>query len=357
MKSIVITLLLFCVLSAQESKDRTIQLNNGDKISGTVVSENDSVIVLKTSFGEISVRTADIKPQSITLYLKDGSVITGDVIARDEKQFTLRSAFGVVSIDKEKIDRTSDAGVALPGSAQQAEFLYSQERLTDIFFDPTGFTLEKGSVYFSGLSWGVALSEDIDISSSYWRYFLTDMNIRPKFRLYRSGNVEAEDAFSVGFHLHSAGPTGKQRPVTNTVNEFVPQYNRFEYVQRLTWDDVGSTNDYFLWTELFAAYTHSIVKSNGQGRIAFHTGASLILHRVETMPRVWVGVENDITDKFKVIGQVYYDKFQPSYREDVQNIESKNPFNLDFGFVYAVSESFRLGIHYQPYIILFYFKF
>lgn len=350
-------LLFTALLSAQETIERTVQLNNGDKVSGSVVADNDSVIVLKTSFGEVSIRKTDIKPQTITLYLKDGSIVSGEILSRDDRQFSIKTSFGIVSIEKEKIDRTSEAGVTLPGSVQQKEFFYSRERLTDIFFDPTGFTLEKGSVYFSGLSWGVALSEDIDISSSYWRYFLTDMNIRPKFRIFKKGNLESEDALSVGFHFHSAGPTGKQRFRKTTISEYDWNTNSYHGIPQENWENVGSFNDYFIWTELFVAYTHSIVKPNGQGRLSFHTGASLILHRVETMPRYWVGIENDITDRFKIVGQVYYDQYQPSYREEVQSIEAKNPFNLDFGFVYAISESFRLGIHYQPYIILFYFKF
>jgi hypothetical protein len=357
MRSLVISMLFVFLLSAQESSERTIQLTNGDKISGSVVSENDSVIVLKTSFGVISLRQSDIKLPAITLFLKDGSIISGDVLSHNEQHFLLRTTFGVVTIENEKIERTSEAGAVIPGSAQQNEFLYSRERLTDIFFDPTGFTLEKGSVYFSGLSWGVALSEDIDISSSYWRYILTDMNIRPKFRIFKSGNVTSEDALSVGFHFHSAGPTGKMRFRAESGTEYDPVLGVNKTVKYSSWRDVGTADDYFIWTELFAAFTHSVVKPNGQGRLSFHTGASLILHRAETMPRFWAGMENDITDRFKIIGQIYYDRFQPSYRESVQSIEAKNPFNLDFGFVYAVSESFRLGIHYQPYILLFYFKF
>ncbi|MFZ4619291.1 MAG: hypothetical protein ACOYNS_01930 [Bacteroidota bacterium] len=357
MRVLVVLLIFAGMISAQESKEKIIQLNNGDKLTGTVLSENDSVIVISTSFGEIPVRKSDIKLQSITLYLKDGSIVSGEILSRNEHRFTLKTSFAVVTIEKEMVDRTSEAGTVIPGSAQQTEFLYSKEQLTDIFFDPTGYTLEKGSVYFSGLSWGVALSEDIDISSSYWRYFLTDMNIRPKFRIYKRGNVESEDALSVGFHLHTAGPTGKRRFQTESVPAYDPLTNTSNYVQVRSWQDIGKFDDYFIWTELFAGYTHSIVKPSGQGRLSFHTGASLILHRSVTMPRFWVGIENDITDRFKIIGQVYYDRYQPSYREEVQNIEAKNPFNLDFGFVYAVSESFRLGIHYQPYIILFYFKF
>ena len=33
------------------------------------------------------------------------------------------------------------------------------------------------------------------------------------------------------------------------------------------------------------------------------------------------------------------------------------PIHFDFGFMYAVNEHFRIGIHNQPYIVAFYWKF
>ena len=33
------------------------------------------------------------------------------------------------------------------------------------------------------------------------------------------------------------------------------------------------------------------------------------------------------------------------------------PIHFDFGFIYAVNEHFRIGIHNQPYILAFYWKF
>jgi hypothetical protein len=356
MKALLVVLCIVGAVFSQEKSDRTIQFKNGDKISGRVISDNDSSIVLQTSFGEVTIQKSEIKLQAVTIYLKDGSIVSGDIVSKDEQHFLLRTSFGVVTINKENIERTSESGSAIPGSAQKEEFLYSHERLTDVFFDPTGYTLEKGSVYFSGLSWGVALSENIDISSSYWRYFLADLNIRPKLQIYKSGNIESENVAAVGFHFHSGGPTGKQRSIMEDqpFYDFIGNITRNEKVHR--WQDVGTASDYFFWTEVFASFTHSYLKQNGQGRAAYHTGVSVILHKSTTMPRFWVAMESDITDRFKIIGQVYYDPFQPSYREMVQNVETKNPFNLDFGFVYAVSESFRLGIHYEPYILLFYFK-
>lgn len=353
------TLLLIAVvcsfLSAQTAEERTLQLRTGDKITGTVVSESDTAVVLRTSFGEITVQKSSIKPQLITVYLKDGSVVSGEIEARSDAGLRLKTTFGVITIDQANVDRTSESGAFIPGTMKDEEFLYADERLIDVFFDPTGFTMEKGAIYFSGLSWGVALTENMDVSSSYWRYFLADLNIRPKFRLYKSGSIESEQSFAVGFHLHTAGHTGKSRYVT--VTEPVYNWNGTTYQTVQRWEDVGNASDARVWTEVFAAFTNSDLKGDKQGRISYHVGASIIFHPVETMPRAWLAVDNDITSKFKIIGQLYYDPFQPSYRQIGNNSANKSPFDLDFGFVYAYDENLRFGIHYQPYVILFYLKF
>ena len=39
------------------------------------------------------------------------------------------------------------------------------------------------------------------------------------------------------------------------------------------------------------------------------------------------------------------------------DFRSVRPVHFDFGFMYAVNEHFRFGIHTQPYIIAFYWKF
>ncbi len=355
MKNFLLCLIWAALLPAAQDTERTILLKNGDKVTGIFVTENDSAVVLKTSFGQVTVLKSTIQPQSITIYLKDGNIVSGDVLSRTESQFVLQSSFGIVTINQENIERTSETGVNLPGSAKKQEFYYGQERLTDIFFDPTGFTLERGSLYLSGLSWGVALSENIDISSSYWRYLFADLNVRPKFRIYRGGTMESEHAMSIGFHLHTAGPTGKRKFAKDRFIYFDPVINK--NVTYNEWQDVGTMDDYFTWMEVFAAYTYSALKDDKQGRVAYHAGTSVIKHRNLMMPRVWFAVENDITDRFKIIGQLYYDPYIPSYREKDKNIQTGNPFDVDFGFVYASSEHLRIGIHFQPYIVLFYFKF
>jgi len=76
----------------------------------------------------------------------------------------------------------------------------------------------------------------------------------------------------------------------------------------------------------------------------------------------------------KMIGELFYD---PYFLELWQQFEYENnywssddfsdspvkkpddyqPIHLDFGFIYALNESFRFGIHFQRPFVAFYWKF
>ena len=83
----------------------------------------------------------------------------------------------------------------------------------------------------------------------------------------------------------------------------------------------------------------------------------------------------DISQRLKMIGEIFYD---PNYMELWQQLEYDNndydcwnddclenepmkdpansPIHLDFGFIFAVNESFRFGVHFQKPFIAFYWK-
>ena len=117
-----------------------------------------------------------------------------------------------------------------------------------------------------------------------------------------------------------------------------------------------------------------------RGRVSNTVGALLqIPFNHDTYPyRIYWGLDVDITPQLKMIGEAFYDPFfldlsqrthhdgpfSGNYTYKVKNIpvteddfKSIRPIHFDFGFIYAVNENFRFGIHTQPYIIAFYWKF
>ena len=111
----------------------------------------------------------------------------------------------------------------------------------------------------------------------------------------------------------------------------------------------------------------------------YSTGETIIPYRI-----FW-GTDVDITPQLKMVGEAFYDPFfldlnhrskgecdnpfecifgsNYTYKTSQNNeiteddFHSLRPIHFDFGFMYAVNEHFRFGIHTQPYIIAFYWKF
>ena len=82
----------------------------------------------------------------------------------------------------------------------------------------------------------------------------------------------------------------------------------------------------------------------------------------------------NINSKLKMIGELFYDpyfielwqqfEFETNYWDleelsdsPVAQPDNYSPIHLDFGFIYALNESFRFGIHFQRPFVAFYWKF
>ena len=140
--------------------------------------------------------------------------------------------------------------------------------------------------------------------------------------------------------------------------------------------------------EFFTAYTFSKARKGMKGRISSTIGALVqipLAHKDEYPFRLFGSLDLDVTPQLKIIGEVFYDPFfidlnnrqrdddcgfgdcffGGNYTYDTDkdskvtkdDLKSIRPIHFDFGFMYAVNEHFRIGIHNQPYILAFYWKF
>ena len=92
------------------------------------------------------------------------------------------------------------------------------------------------------------------------------------------------------------------------------------------------------------------------------------------LSRAYYGLDVDINPKLKMIGELFYDPYflelwqKFEYVTDdwstddfstteVEKPDDHRPIHLDFGFIYALNESFRFGIHFQQPFVAFYWKF
>ena len=139
------------MLSAQDTK--TLTLKTGDKITGQVVSETETTItIINPLMGEVAINKSDLKQRLIEVKLNSGDVIKGELISRSESEMIIKSAFGEVSIPTAQIANIDDGGTpkqeishtpfgttVVTTTESDNEWFFSNERLMDIWFDPTGY--------------------------------------------------------------------------------------------------------------------------------------------------------------------------------------------------------------------------
>jgi hypothetical protein len=225
--------------------------------------------------------------------------------------------------------------------------------------------------------------------------------------LFHKGNWEKESALAIGAHFHTYWQPNKVVWQADTAMVCIDpdSNNECDLVKRNYggyfpigstvkgstdfWDDkqleVDETEDLDFMLELFSAYTFSKARKGMRGRVSSTVGGSVqIPTNSDIYPyRIFISADVDITRKLKMILEVFYDSFYldlnqrtddeyegpfashyaykisaddttPVTEADFNNIR---PIHFDFGFMYAVNEHFRFGIHNQTPIIAFYWKF
>ena len=375
MQIIKFSLISFILLGSIFAQEKTFHLKSGDTVSGSVKSETDSTYTVVTSFGEIIISKNEVKPEEAFIFLKSGDKLRGIIISESKEGVTVKAQFGEVFISQDKIERIDfksmgsvRRGFSRPGQSEEGRWYYGDERLIDIYFDPTGYTLGNNVLYLSGLSWGYGLSERVHITSKWGGYFFGDLNFRPKFMLFKSGDLKSEKAMSVGFHYHMRGLPNKYE-LKDSENYDI-NWNSGDttwYGNQEEWVRVGSKyedgyydSDPFgeeMWWEFFGAYTISNLKESGQGRINHTVGASLTSYPgYDLMPRAYYAVSADARRRLKLIFEVFWDPYWTNMLEFNDNLNISD-IDFDFGFIYAYSEQFRIGIHFQRPFIAFYYKF
>ena len=382
MQIIKFSLISFILLGSIFAQEKTFHLKSGDTVTGSVKSQTDSTYVIETAFGEITIKKDEVKPEEAFIFLKSGDKLRGIIVSESDEGVTVKAKFGEVFIARDKIERIDFKSMgrargqfSRPGQVERGRWYYGNERLIDIYFDPTGYTLEENVLYLSGLSWGYGVSEKFQITSKWGGYFFGDLNFRPKFMLFKTGNLKSEKSMSVGFHYHMRGLPDKRElkevqdystdwdETTQDWTDTTWHENRNEWVRVGTkLDEEGYYDDNPLeggemWWEVFGAFTVSNLKESGQGRINHTVGASATSYPgYDLMPRAYYAVSADARRNLKLLFEVFYDPYWTSMLEFAEE-KHISDIDFDFGFIYAYNEKFRIGIHFQRPFIAFYYKF
>ena len=389
-----------------------IKLNSGETFSGTKLSETDTSIQLETKRGTLNIDKSDIldikesgqvtkagekKTDSKASYnrraysLFDMLFGTG---TRGSSEKDIEFAMGEERLTDTFFDPTAyvldDGTLYLSGLSFAfglSDKLQISSRWVDFFWG--NFNVRPKYMLYQKGNW--EKESALAIGGHFHTYWKTDKVV------WRVGNV---DVTSNNWDYES------DENVTTTTNYnyggYFPLGSTIKGSTDNCYDcdeedllDVTKDEDLDFMFEFFTSYTFSKARKGMRGRLSNTVGALIQvpasnLYKYSTgktiIPyRIFWGTDVDITPQLKMVGEAFYDPFfldlnhrsgdscdnpfecifgsNYTYKTSETNkiteddFHSVRPIHFDFGFMYAVNEHFRFGIHTQPYIIAFYWKF
>ena len=87
------------ILFSQE--EHTFKLQDGNKITGYIISEDDSVYEVDTKLGLVQIEKKDIKKFECMFFMNDGNILVGSKVSSSKNEIILSTDLGVFKIKKE----------------------------------------------------------------------------------------------------------------------------------------------------------------------------------------------------------------------------------------------------------------
>lgn len=367
-------------------------LVDGNIINGTILKMEDGLCHIETPDGTLKIPSGDILEETAKITKKDDTRYVGPVLKDSQQEMVIRSKYGDVVINKKDIkdmDRFH-GGKRVAWAEEKKTFYQGEAVLTDIFMDPTAFPLPAHTFYISGLSLGYGFTERFMLRTKFGSNFSGDLNLQAHWRFYHRPTAAKETAAAVGMSLHRSYP----------MKNLVAKYSQFvDFADGTTLndrDDMSTDNvmldpeDRAIFAEIYFVQSYRRTMESGRGKVGAHFGA-----RTNTFPmlktdildstvtwndkgqfaipfRVFAGFEYDLSKNMKFLAQVWadngnkYRSFSDSWddyfgddtRFVLDGASGKySMIDFDFGFLYAVNETFRLGVHFQQPYLVFYWEF
>ena len=392
-----LTLLTQDVTKAESLNEPTVEvgmskqfhLKDGNVVAGTVVAmeEEGKIAVISSQDGTLRLPVREILEEMVDVRKMDGAHYVGPVLMEDEIELSIRTPYGDVQVKKLDIQMMDRYwGNKKVSWVEERERFMAREELTDIFSDPTAFPLNTRVIYLSGMSMGYGFTKDFMLRTQFGLDLIGDLNLYPFFRLMHHTKGVTETSLSVGVKLFT------HHLMRNEIEQYSHWIIEKETGVRL--DEVGPPNvkdimtkpddKMFFWSANIV-YSRRQNLPGGRGKWGWHLGLStnsLVFNDVHFVEgyewddsfywpvRAWVAMDYDLSKDLKFLIEVFadnghkymeFDEAISSYIGDDGTpftVESQRgsfqPIDLDFGFLYTVSDHFRIGIHFQsPFVALF----
>jgi len=377
---------------------KRFHFTDGSVRDGEIVSIENGVVAIKTGSGTFNIPANQFLSETAEIKNKKGELFKGVVLGETAEEYIIRTAFGDAVIQKKGIQsmKRYHGGILDRQSEERRKFYQSEAQLLSVFMDPTAFPLTGNTFYLSGLSVGYGLTDRFMITTKFGSDFNNDLNLHPRMRFYHRKSAEKEVAAAWGLGIHRKYPSktviGKYSHAINIKS--AGKTTPLNEVDTLNIDAVALENDgRRLYAEAFLVFSSRRVNPTGRGKIGWSVGTKVsnafvgrddIIKKVTadgdsiswstegkySVPfRTWLSLEYDLRKDLKFVGSAWIDNgyktmsFGDTVDDYTDNFSLDNPggqvsmIDFDFGILYAVNESFRIGLHFQQPYIDFYWEF
>ncbi|MFL3004933.1 MAG: hypothetical protein ACJZ1R_02080 [Candidatus Neomarinimicrobiota bacterium] len=393
---------------------KQFHFRDGSVRVGEIISVNDDMATLKTSSGSFKIPKTEFLDETAEIKNKKGELFNGVVLGETEEEFVLRTQYGDAVVQKRDISSMKRyyGGVLDRQTENKKQFYQGKDELMNIFLDPTAFPLTANTFYVSGLSIGYGLTDKFMMTSVFGSNFSGDLNLHAKMRFYHKKNASKEVAASWGAGIHRAykasAITGKYSQAINVSDSegmLLGSLNEMDGSEDNR-PDIGVdkiTNDEgrHLYAQAYVVFSSRRSNPSGRGKVGWSTGAKIsnafmsrsnLINKTVTLDnktyniswneeskykvpyRLWAGIEYDLRKDLKFLALAWIDNGYKtmefsSIQRDYLGTDGSTMFSIDsprgtpslidfdFGMQYAVSETFRFGIHFQQPYLDFYWEF
>ena len=393
---------------------KQFHFRDGSVRVGEIISVNDNMATLKTSSGSFTIPKSEFLDETAEIKNKKGELFNGVVLGETEEEFVLRTQYGDAVVQKRDISSMKRyyGGVLDRQTENKKQFYQGKDELMNIFLDPTAFPLAANTFYVSGLSIGYGLTDRFMMTSLFGSNFSGDLNLHAKMRFYHKKNASKEVAAAWGAGIHRAYPargiTGKYSQAINISNSgglLLGPLNEMDGSEDsrpdLGIDEITNDESRHLYAQAYVVFSSRRTNPSGRGKVGWSAGAKIsnafmsrseLINKTVTanndiynvswnedakykIPyRIWAGIEYDLRKDLKFLALAWIDNgyktmdFGPTWQDYIGSdgtamfsIDSPRGspslIDFDFGMQYAVSETFRFGIHFQQPYLDFYWEF
>ena len=366
-------------------------LVDGNRIRGEIIKIENQKCSIQTDVGVLLVPMVDILEETIDLIKLDDTRYKGPLLKEDAESLIIRTSYGDLTFLKKEVLKMEryHGGILSASIESRRTFDQGEDELISQFFDSNAFTLEPNTFILTPMSIGYGFTDRFMVSTVWSSNFNGDLNLNPKVRLWHKKESVKESAFTLGFGIHQSYQT--QYAVSNFSHAFINEDG-----ETLNESEATDSKYYKLFNEedsevLLQGYlVYSTKRKNptGRGKVGWSVGvkSSNMIKNLKDVTvdldgkryklsddnmykfpiRVYGLFHYDLQRKIKFLASMYYDNsnrelnFEESSEDFLSTGDSFTfdsfrgdavDFGFDFGFMYAVSDNFRVGIHFkQPYI-------